>query len=330
MRALVNEEKKASSCGKVILVGEHAVVYGSQAVAMALPNVSLQIIIYPEQTKSWETSWFIEDLSLKKNPISSYLAPPETQIQLTQAFAKALSLCGISTPLSEFMPQQIHIRSQIPLGGGLGGSAAISVSLIRLASQLLDQQLNFSQEAALANEIDNIFHSNRASGLDASAIASRGMISFSKIQGVRRLHNKCTFWLALVDSGERSATSLMVKKVAEQLDISPENTKFHLQKMGELATQAIVSLESNLLKDFSDAVNDAHISLQAIGVSTPKIDSIIEKLREQGALAAKVTGAGGGGLVMGVFDREPYFIYDVFENSSLFIVPVTPENTPKE
>lgn len=315
----------AQACGKTILIGEHAVVYGHQAVAMALPDVSLTLTLHAGGSKphelsaqNWNDVWDIWVLGKK---IDLALSVRE---QLVAAFEKALSLCGEERALKQFTPQRIEIQSQIPLGGGLGGSAAISLCLLKVAALILKKQFSFAEEVQLANEVDCMFHDGRASGLDVTAIASRGMIGYCKEREPKfhNLANRCRFWLSLIDSRTRSETSQMIKTVALRLKQEPARMRQCLESLGELTQKTIQHLEHGLFLQLCENLNQAHICLQQLGVSTHTIDQMIACLKENGALAAKLTGGGGGGFVLAIFDSEPTHLESLFPKEDIFITRV--------
>ncbi|KAB8031813.1 mevalonate kinase [Fluviispira multicolorata] len=326
MNFLTQSNLTAYASGKAILIGEHSVVYGHKAVAIALPDVKLKLTFFaPDHSQnisSWDNAWFTK---IRGN---SFIPEQRVTQLLTKAFEKALTLCGVDSSLQYYIPQKFLIESDIPLGGGMGGSAAISTCLLKIANQIFNLNnetkagLNFQQQIQFANEIDCLFHFGKASGLDASTVASNGIIEFSKGKLPEYIQNKKEFWLALVDSKERGETAHMVKKVAEKLNTIPEQMQNALIQLGVLAEKSILALTAGDLKLLANCLNTAQNYLCEMGVSTEKIDTIIQKFKDTGALAAKLTGAGGGGMVLGLFESKPDVLYSHFDKDSLFITRV--------
>lgn len=317
----------ANAAGKAILIGEHSVVYGYKAIAIALPDVRLQMTLHsPEQSKditSWDNAW--------QTIIKGKIFEPENQIKslLVKAFEKALSLCQIAENIHQFIPQKILVESAIPLGGGMGGSAAISTCFLKIATQIalqknkIEKELTLEQQIQHANKIDCLFHFGKASGLDVTTVTCDGIIEFTKGYNHKYIKNGKEFWLALIDSKERGETSLMVKQVADRLESShPEETKKSLEKLGELADKSVLEITTGNLTALAQNLNLAQTHLQYLRVSTPKIEQIILMLKDSGALAAKLTGAGGGGLILGLFESNPKKLYSLFDKESLFITRV--------
>lgn len=314
----------ANAGGKAILIGEHSVVYGHKAIAMALPDVRLQMkLCAPDiPLESWDHAW--------STIVKGKKYEPEIHIKklLIKAFEKALSLCKVTDNIYEYTPQVILVESEIPLGGGMGGSAAISTCFLKIAAQIalqkniINEEITMEKQIEFANEIDCLFHFGKASGLDVTAVASDGMIEFIKGEKHKYIKNEKEFWLALIDSQERSETSLMVKKVALKLEESNIITKDALDQLGKLANDCVQNLTSGNLNALAKNLNCAQDYLNILGVSTHKINNIVDVLKNEGALAAKLTGAGGGGLVMGIFESHPKQLYSIFNEECLFITRV--------
>ncbi|RDB36190.1 mevalonate kinase [Spirobacillus cienkowskii] len=315
----------AEASGKTILVGEHSVVYGHAAVAMALPDVRLVMRMHTAQNSteisSWEHVWHtkIKNKNFEPNITMKQL--------LLKAFQKALSLCGMTENIYDFVPQKIEVESDIPLGGGMGGSAAISTCFLKIAMQIAQKKchntsISLLKQIEFANEIDCFFHSGKASGLDATAVASDGIIQFKKGAPYQYIKNGKEFWLGLVDTKERSDTARMVQNVAQLIETNPTETKTALNTLGSLAVQTEIAIKNGELQKLANILNQAQFQLENIGVSTPKILETISKLKQFGALAAKLTGAGGGGLVLGLFENKPNQLYNIFENDCIYITRV--------
>ena len=320
LKQLTTQKIQASASGKTILIGEHSVVYGHKALAAGLPDIKLNISIEEGSSSelSWEDSW---QTFIFNKPI---VMEKKIKGLLFQAFQKALNLIQPHFLLNEYFPQKILIHSQIPLGGGMGGSAAMSTCFVRLASIITGVTLTFEQEIEYANEVDSLFHDGKASGLDVSAVASQGIIEFQRGVPVQKVNHKSHFWLALIDSQERSETALMIQKVRNKLEINPEEIKLIFEKLNELTITCRFSLEKGDLQSVGINLNEAHDCLVALGISTEKIKSIVHLLKQNGALGAKVTGAGGGGLVLGIFSQKPTFLFDIYSPESVYLSYTNP------
>lgn len=299
---------EGTACGKVILIGEHAAVDGHPAIALPLREQSLRVELKCSEQKvahdgasctEWNSCW-----QLKQSGGVTAIAPTEKK-RLTQSLELALAqLTGGSAKLSDFLPQPILIDSRIPLGAGMGGSAALSAALIRALAQALGMTPSAQEVGRLANELDGMFH-GRASGLDAATVVSDSIISFEKSSGSSRIANGQGFWLLLVDTGERTPTRDMVMRVAALRDTSPELVAGCFSTLAALARRCRELIPKGQTADVASMLTRAHHQLQLLKVSTPALDACVEDLLAAGAAGAKLTGGGGGGLALGLFINRP-------------------------
>ncbi|MEY2987691.1 MAG: hypothetical protein RJB13_1212 [Pseudomonadota bacterium] len=312
MVSLVNAGVSGRASGKAILIGEHAAVDGHMAIALPLRDQTLSICFGEslegfERTQlsldDWNKAW-----SLVLNQTSVAL-PVEERGRLTQTLQLALSLLadelGGQSDLLAFCPQRIDILSGLPLGAGMGGSAALCAALIRaLLSARYREGVPAGKVAFFANELDGLFH-GRASGLDAAAVVSDSIISFTKASGSTPVRNVSGFWILLVDTQERTPTRDMVHKVAQLRVAEPSLVETRMSSLGRLAVQVRSHLEAGELLHLGEQLTRAHELLVDLGVSTPALDDCVTALLNAGALGAKLTGGGGGGLALGVFASRP-------------------------
>lgn len=319
---------KASACGKAILVGEHAAVYGHPALAVALGDVGLHIeLCAPGQVLrhatgehsepvNWEHCW---EFNVRGHQL---IIPAEQRTRLSAALALAWQICAkneaslnlnskqhlrqqLGKSLEEFTPQILRVYSEIPLGAGMGGSAALSTAMVRLVMAILGRECCPPHELAkIATEVDCLFH-GVASGLDTAAIASNGVIEFVRGRGAQSVQVGRGFWLVLVDSGERKQTAHMVDLVAKRRAENLVEVDQWLAALGNIALMAKNDLEQGNTLSLGQGFTRAHELLRCLGVSTPRIEERIQALEACGALGAKVTGGGGGGFVLGVFECDP-------------------------
>ena len=278
-----------SACGKYILVGEHAVVYGCNAVAAPLRTARLEVQI----SESSEYSIAINGLNLTKEL--------EYWVQDIQ---KLLKLSP--TPID------IHVKSNIPPSSGLGSSAALSVAIIRA----LKNKLPPDNQAELANYLDEKFH-GKPSGLDVHVVAYERFIMFNKADGIEILKQpQRAFTFVIIDSGERSSTVEMVKKVAPNL---ATNTAV-LTQFDDLAFGTKLALERSDFKSLAKNLNLAGGLLADLDLETSLMKKIKILSRENGIAAMKITGAGGGGCLLGlVADKEKFLA-----GFQKFILPLNP------
>ena len=249
--------------GKIILCGEHAVVYGHPAIALA---VDRRVTV-----------------TLHRRPGRTAFHPSvASDSRLEQAVEFALPQTGL----------EVQLESSLPMGRGMGSSAAFAVALVRAKAQLMGETADLDTIYQNAFAIEQIFHGN-PSGLD-HAVSSRGGALFYRRGPPPEFETlPCPDWsLIVLDSGTSGDTSAMVTHVAGQRpSIDPT-----LQRIGELVQSA-----RSVLNDppaLGELLNENHTLLRSIGVSTPKLDELTQLARQAGAWGAKLAGAGGGGVVV--------------------------------
>ena len=266
--------------GKVILLGEHAVVHGSPAIALGLDR-GVQLRMHPTSSNSGKTI----------NP----------QDQLGQALRVALELSGADAMLDP----RLEISTDLPVAMGFGSSAALAVALVEACSAGLGAALSAEKRIAHANEIEKIFH-GRPSGIDAATATVGGVLRFqsgpplaySTIPLARDLR------LALVETGTQHTTSSTVGSVSENAAEFPEIYSNLFTSISGLVVAADGYLRAGDYRSLGTAMTVNHGLLRTLGVSTPELDDAVATALREGALGAKLTGAGGGGAILALLDRN--------------------------
>lgn len=255
-----------SGQGKLILCGEHAVVYGHPAIAFAVDlhtEVSLEALDGP------------------------------TRITADHADDR------LSAALHRVLPDQgfaVHIRTDLPVGRGMGSSAALAVALVRALAAHAGEALSNETAIDRAQPVEAAFHGN-ASGLDLALAAHGGTIRY--LRGPPRVitHLRAPRWTAVVlDSGEVGNTAALVSGVAARRP----GVDGALARIGALVAEAERVLDDATA--LGPVLDENHALLREIGVSTPSLDALVAFARANGALGAKLAGAGGGGVVLALLD----------------------------
>lgn len=279
----------AFACGKAILVGEHAVVYGAKAVAMPLLTQKMQFSLRPICDRSSRESIFL----LGGKPVSG----------------RMLRVLESAFKLLEIPPYRAVFEgiSKVPIGAGLGSSASLCVGLVRSIARSVSCELSLEKLAYLSNELEKHFH-GRPSGLDTAVVAYEKIISFVKGHTPSPIQLECNgkqkVWrFALIDSAVRASTMTMIK-IAEPYFRSSRGDR-RIQRFQDLAEAAIKTLESGGdQKVLAQVLETAGKLLEKAGVVTNELREIMASARELGVLAAKPTGAGGGGCVLALLPSE--------------------------
>ena len=278
-------ERRYTACAKTILVGEHAVVYGAEAVAMPLHDMRLELSVRQE---SHDNKRPLLQIELGGQPVSP---------QLVEAAREA------ARPLDLPHPGLKDARnSSILIGAGLGSSAALCVALLRAMAGVYGRDISNHDLARLANRLEQAFHGT-PSGLDTNVVAHERVIGFTRQGGSREVPVHGNWQFALIDSGERCATNIMIERVAPWFR-NPETSQRRIDRFNSLAATAISALGSANHDQLAGVMNDASHLLSEAGAMTPVLHELRDAAIASGALATKLTGAGGGGCLLALLPGQ--------------------------
>jgi mevalonate kinase len=270
--------------GKWVLSGEHTVLRGGAAIALPHPEFKLKFYFEPS----------LESLSVIPD-----LASVATQ-DLLRVARDWLKSHGITMlwPKGEIM-----IESTIPFGAGLGSSAAFSVAVARWI--LTSHDLPLTLEIELAKNLEDRFH-GKSSGMDVSVVSLGRPILFSMKDGARILDLKKLPQFRFQDTGIRSSTRDCIERVEKLQSSNPELAR-DLDARMKIATaemlEGLSDYEKNpkpSLEKIVHAMNSSFEVFEAWGLNPPEVEPILSKEKHQGALASRLTGAGGGGVLVSV------------------------------
>jgi len=271
----------ARANGKVILLGEHAVVYGVPAIAAGIERgVEAQASPAPSSTLR----------------IGERSAVAGDESELGQAYAALLASLGDSK-------MAVQARLELPPGSGLGASAALAVAIARAVLAARGAAEDSRRVLAAAAAWEGVYHGN-PSGIDAAAAAHPGCLRFDKQSGPVPLTLARDLVLAIGLAGPPASTKLMVEGVARLRERRPEVVDKALEGIRALVENAKLCLEAGDLPGLGSLMNYNQMLLSGLFVSTEGIERCCALAREAGALGAKLTGAGGGGAVIALCDRE--------------------------
>ena len=265
--------------GKVILVGEHAAVYGQPALAGALDRgVRLTAHPQPGPLALRATGWDLDVRAGDDHPCARALA----------AVGGALGLDG---------GWRLDGDGDLPARAGLGSSAALAVAITRALAAATGRALSADEVAAAADAAERCFHGN-PSGIDVAVAARGGFGLFRRGHGLAPIA-AAPVTLAIGLSGVPRSTAAMVARVAAARADRPAEVDVDLAALGAAAEEAAAVLTGSRDLDRLGAIfADAHLRLGRLGVSTPDLDAMVAAARAAGATGAKLTGGGGGGAVI--------------------------------
>jgi mevalonate kinase len=276
----------ASAPGKLILFGEHAVVFGEPALSTAI-NLRTEVYARPHN------EWLVDGASLD-----------EPKYRYVKA---AIARAGPSAPL------WLEIRSMIPVGTGLGSSAAVTVATLGAVRSLVGA-IDVPAIARQAFEIEHEVQ-GRASPIDTTTAAAGGGVLVGRGAGpdllwsLRKdtrewsLHRCVLPGLTFVigDTGIAAPTGPLVAKVQERVEASPRDAE-RIREIGRITLDGLQALQKNDLESAGRLMDRNQRLLNDLGVGHPMLDKLVEVARPH-SYGVKLTGAGGGGSIVALTDQ---------------------------
>lgn len=272
--------------GKLILAGEHAAVHGYPAIAAPLPALSALAWVTPG-----DEGFTIVSEGFGKATLETREGP---MAPLAEAARDALERMDINPAL--LPPLTVRITSTIPAGSGLGSSAAVTVALVRALYTFFGLPLDPLILQDIATQSENMVHGT-SSGIDPATVAATTPIRFRRGETPHPIPLTTPLEILVADSGERSATGPLVQMVREKAESDPE-LKATLAHLGGLSPRMEEALLAGDLQAVGALMNEAHAGLSKFGLSTSKLDALVSAAREAGAYGAKLSGSGGGGVMI--------------------------------
>jgi mevalonate kinase len=269
--------KVGMASGKIILFGEHGVVYGGEAVVVSLPGMMKARV---DSTSGDRNSVILNQRVLPNDD------------SLVVGLCAMLEAAGLGAS-----SYSIELSSSIPAGMGMGFSAACAVAVAR-ASQ---NDSRIERVLELAEVSEKVVH-GRSSGIDSFAAASEGLFRYRRAweqapSEREVLGTSTSLPLRIRSSGIIGSTLQMCNKVA---NMDMKSRSGLLEEMERCVSSGLKGLRCRRLDLVGQAMNWNHAVLQRLGVSTAALDKLVDQMRSSGALGAKLSGSGGGGVVVGL------------------------------
>lgn len=311
----------ATAPGKIILFGEHAVVYGRPAIAAPVFQVSARAVVMANPGAP-----------------AGHIQVQAPEIGLDTAFTDlpaghplATVIMGVllSSGLTRVPACTIRVSSTIPMAAGLGSGAAISVALARAFSTFCGKSLSDADINDLAYEVEKIHHGT-PSGIDNTVITYAMPIYFVRSQPIERFSVARPFTIVIGDTGCPASTAETVSYVRAAWQVERTHYEGIFDRVGFLTNLARDAIEHGELEKVGDLMEQNHALLYEIGVSSPELEELVEAARAAGAWGAKLSGGGGGGNMIALVDADlaPRVAAALMEAGAVrtLITTITPSN----
>ena len=288
---------KATAPGKIILFGEHAVVYGRPAIAAPVSQIRATATI----THSSSNNCYIVAPDLNRHDRLQDL--PEDDA-LARAAWLVLDAAGLTQPPDI----TIRVNSQIPIASGMGSGAAIAAAIIRALARHLNRPDLETNEAvsALTYEVEKIHHGT-PSGIDNTVVAYEQPIYFVRQSPQNRIEPftvAAPLRFVVADTGVRSSTKVPVGDVRRHYNEQTAVFTEIFDACGRIAQTARQAIEAGEVTKVGQLMTENHTWLQKMTVSSPELDKLVDVALHAGALGAKLSGAGRGGNMLALVADE--------------------------
>jgi mevalonate kinase len=283
---------KASAPGKIILLGEHAVVYGRPALAVPVPQVSARA----EVTRSPRPGIWIAAPDIGLNADLDSLPASDPLAVLVRNLLAGFHLA--SRPRLH-----IEVHSTIPVASGLGSGAAVSVALIRAMAGELHVRLSNHQVSAYAFEIEKLHHGT-PSGIDNTVVTYGKPVIFARGEPPEPLDAGTPLTFVIGDTGIPAPTRASVADVRRLWDSDVAKWEAVFDDIGSLVGLAKDCIENGDLARLGTLLDQNQALLEQLQVSSPELDRLVVSSRRAGALGAKLSGGGRGGNMIALVTEE--------------------------
>jgi mevalonate kinase len=292
----------ASAPAKIILFGEHFVVYGEPAIVLAIDRRAYATVDFNDdkglhvKSSNLKLEGCFKDGMFKVEQGDAREARSRFE-PVRLAVEKVLAKHGANVGLN------VEINSTVPVAAGLGSSAAVVAAVTAGVGALLKVKMSKEDVFAIALEAEKTVHGT-PSGVDPAIATYGGSILFQTDTGFKPLEVKAQIPLVIGDTGVERFTRIQVEKVRKIADNYPQVMEPLRKAAREIVLRGIDALKENDLDTLGELMNINQALLYGIGVSDESLEWLINAARKAGALGAKLTGAGGGGCMIALANDE--------------------------
>jgi len=283
-------KSKASAPGKVILFGEHFVVYGIKSI---LCSINKRVTVTAEKTNERKISINSE--------IGKLVLEPNESISEINSPLKPFYYLANKAIKDQNIGLKIQIESEIPLGAGLGSSSACCVAGAAAIFKLFGE-ISKEKILEIAIEAEKTIYQN-TSGADCTVSTYGGLMEYDKNNGFRKIEDEPNFQLVIANSDIEHSTESMVSKVKE-FENQNKDKFYELSSLeSTLVNDVLKLIKENKIKEIGEKVNLNQKFLEEIGISNEKLEDMI-KIGQTLSYGAKITGSGGGGCIFALTNES--------------------------
>jgi mevalonate kinase len=284
---------QATAPGKIILLGEHAVVYGQPAIAVPVQQVQATVTVASAGPRTGLT---IAALDLDKVIRVADAAPDDPLAAMVR-----LTLDHLHVPAPD---AKLTIHSTIPIAGGLGSGTAVSTAIVRALVAFLGRELTAESVSRLVYEVEKLHHGT-PSGIDNTVVAFGMPVYFVKGQPIETFSVGMSLHLIVADTGVTSPTRVAVNDVRKAWELDAAGYESVFSQIGTIVKEARGIIETGGPEARLGALmNRNQELLRGLDVSSPELDCLVTTAREAGAMGAKLSGAGRGGNMIALVKTE--------------------------
>lgn len=294
--------------GKIILFGEHFVVYGYPSIIASIEKYfSVNMSFDPEAQGALEIISSLGFSATKMGIEIEFETPPNKEhLEIVRKLYKILEYLN-EVEVIQKDPKKgkliVKLDSQLPLGGGLGSSSAFCVALAAsfvYYNQRVIDKVKICKTSIDAEKLINI----NTSGADCTVSTFGGLGKYDKESGYTRIDSECSNMKFLViDTGKAHDTYSMIQKVSNIKDNYPLMFSDICDSYSEIYREGIKCIQKNNSEGLGILLSENHKLLSKLSVSSNVIEKIVDLCQSYGALGTKITGAGGGGCIISLMDR---------------------------
>ncbi|MBN1139972.1 MAG: mevalonate kinase [Anaerolineae bacterium] len=279
--------------GKVILCGEHAVVYGRPAIAVPVTEVQAQAAVEPARDGRGVV---VDAPDLNRRLAVGQADDGDPLARIVRLALQAIGVQG-EPDLT------ITVTSTVPIARGMGSGAAVSTAIVRALAGHYGRWFSSRDISDLVYQTELIYHGT-PSGIDNTVVAFEKPVYFVKDVSCEIFWVGRSFLLAVADTGIESPTRKVVGDLRRRYRANPDWYEPLFDQVGRIAAEARAVIERGELGALGPLLDENHALLQAMGVSSPELDRLVVAAREGGALGAKLSGAGWGGNMIALVTDE--------------------------